>query len=289
MTTDYSTIHQPITEPLNPPLELDEDQRQFFDDNGYLSGIKLLEPAQCNQLLESLQTLMEPDSVNNELWHEIHLNESGDPDAILFHALGAWRIDPHFHDLLWNPSFVSVAEQLLQSPVRFWHDQLFCKPAKHGGNVSWHQDYSYWTRTTPMQHLTCWIALEDANLENGCIQYIPGSHHWDLLPITGLAGDMAAIRETLSETQWKRLQNPVAIELKQGYASFHHPLLVHGSARNVSDRSRKAAVINAFADGVTAHSDKPLLKGIPAFAAGEKIEGQYFPILKCIDPKSSQY
>ena len=74
--------------------------------------------------------------------------------------------------------------------MRFWHDQLFCKPAQHGGVVAWHQDYSYWTRTKPMAHLTCWIGLDDATKDNGCLQYLPGSHRWSLLPITGLAGDM---------------------------------------------------------------------------------------------------
>ena len=55
-----------------------------------------------------------------------------------------------------------AASQLLGGAVRFWHDQLFCKPAKHGGVVAWHQDYSYWTRTKPMAHLTCWIGLDDS-------------------------------------------------------------------------------------------------------------------------------
>ena len=40
------------------------------------------------------------------------------------------------------------------SKVRMWHDQLFAKPAGYGGCVAWHQDFSYWTRTYPMQHLT---------------------------------------------------------------------------------------------------------------------------------------
>ena len=102
---------------------------------------------------------------------------------------------PGFHDILWNPRFTVPASQLLGGGVRFWHDQLFCKPAQHGGVVAWHQDYSYWTRTQPMAHLTCWIGLDDATRDNGCLQYIPGSHRWDLLPITGLAGDMDSIRE----------------------------------------------------------------------------------------------
>ncbi len=281
---DLSTIHRMIGDLFNAenspePIELTDEQRLFFQENGYLSGIQLLTEPQCAALLDSLNALMSPMSVENPLWHEIHLNESSNPEHILFHALGAWRIDQHFHDLLWNRPFVRIAEQLLASPVRFWHDQLFCKPASHGGNVAWHQDYSYWTRTTPMQHLTCWIALEDADETNGCIQYIPGSHHWDLLPMTDLAGDMAGIRSVLDDRQWKRLQNPVPIELSQGFATFHHPLLVHGSAANRSDRSRKATVINVFADGVCSAASESLLKGVPPVAVGKELTGQFFPML----------
>ena len=40
------------------------------------------------------------------------------------------------------------------------------------------------------------------------------SHRWDLLPITGLAGDMDAIRGVLNDEQWEQFQKPVAIELR---------------------------------------------------------------------------
>ena len=184
-----------------------------------------------------------------------------------------------FHDMLWNPVFVKVAEQLLAGSVRFWHDQLFCKPAEHGGVVAWHQDYSYWTRTEPMAHLTCWIGLDDSTVENGCLQYVPGSHLWQLLPITGLAGDMEAIREVLDDSQWEALQNPVPIELKAGEAAFHHPLLVHGSRENRSSHPRRAAVLNVVRDGVCSAADESLLSGVPAIPKGQPLDGQFFPML----------
>ena len=49
------------------------------------------------------------------------------PTTFSLHALGAWRITAGFHDLLWNPALTVPASQLLGGPVRFWHDQLFCK------------------------------------------------------------------------------------------------------------------------------------------------------------------
>ena len=284
MVEDLSARHGPVGTLLpSGPADLDryrlsDEQLRFFHENGYLCGVRILSDDQVEQLRGELQELFDPAHPGNALFHEFHSNESPDPSRVLFHALGAWRIKPGFHDLLWHPAFTVPASQLLAGGVRFWHDQLFCKPAQHGGVVAWHQDYSYWTRTKPMAHLTCWIALDDATRDNGCLQYVPGSHRWELLPITGLAGDMDAIQTVLSDEQ-KRQFKPVAVELKQGYASFHHPLMVHGSYANSTDRPRRATVLNAFRDGTRSASDAPLLNGVPPVPKGEPMGGRFFPLL----------
>lgn len=259
---------------------LPEASVAFFREHGYLSNIKLLEDEQVERLRGELEDLARPDHPGHHLFYEYHSNESGDPDAVLFHSLGHWRITPGFHDALWNPRFLVVAAQLLgHRAVRFWHDQLFCKPARHGGVVAWHQDYSYWTRTGPVQHLTCWTALDDATEANGCLQYIPGSHRWDLLDKTTLAGDMDGLYDQLNAEQQQAFDRRVAVELKAGYGTFHHPLLVHGSYRNRSDRARRAFVLNVFADGTRSNVTEELLKGVPAVPRGERMRGQFFPLL----------
>jgi ectoine hydroxylase-related dioxygenase (phytanoyl-CoA dioxygenase family) len=287
MPADLAQHHGPISD-LFPRLDspadaerfmLSDDQVAFFHENGYLAGIRVLDDRQIEALRGELAEWFQPDHPGRELWYEYHTNESTDPAKILFHALGAWRIKPGFHDILWHPAFTVPASQLLGGPVRFWHDQLFCKPARHGGVVAWHQDYSYWTRTVPMQHLTCWIGLDESTRENGCVHYIPGSHRWSLLPITRLAGDMDAIREVLDHDQWVRFQKPVAIELKPGEASFHHPLMVHGSHANATPGPRRATVINVFKDGTRSDTDEVLLDGVPIIAKGEPMDGTFFPLL----------
>jgi len=104
--------------------------------------------------------------------------------------------------------------------------RLFLQAGETWGVVAWHQDYP----TGPGQadgpsHLLDrpWTT---APKDNGCVHYVPGSHNWTLLPITGLAGNMDAIKEVLSPVQWEQFQHPVAIELKKGECSFHHPLMV---------------------------------------------------------------
>jgi len=296
---DLSKIHHLITDlfkwPASPKeweqYRLTAEQVAFFHEYGYFADIKLLDKRQIEHLKTELDQIMDPHHPGHELYHEFHSNESSDPDKVLFHALGAWRITPGFHDVLWNPAFVMAASQLLggksgdknsnktrDKGVRFWHDQLFCKPAKHGGVVAWHQDYSYWTRTGPMQHLTCWIGLDDATIDNGCLYYVPKSHNWGLLDKPALAGDMEGLMQYLTEDQ-KAEFKPVPIELKRGHAAFHHPLMVHGSFANSSPRSRRAFVTNVFADGTESKTDDELLKGVPPIKAGQKMTGQFFPLL----------
>ena len=286
MLNDLSLHHQPITGLFKQPpvaagwnqYRLSQDQIEFFQANGYLAGIRALDDEQIEVLRAELAQLIDPGHRSHELFYEFHSNESIDPATVLFHALGAWRIAAGFHDLLWNPAFVMPAAQLLKGPVRFWHDQLFCKPAQLGGVVAWHQDYSYWTRTQPMAHLSCWIGLDDSTRENGCVHYVPGSHRWNLLPVTGLADDMNAIQSVLTPEQKDQFK-PVPIELKAGECSFHHPLMVHGSFENRSKRPRRGAVINVFRDGVCSASNDALLAGVPPISVGERIAGQFFPLL----------
>ena len=243
MPNDLSLRHELVSGLFEIPrtpagwddYRLSDDQVDFYRENGYLPGVRILNGAQVEALRDELDSLVEPSNPGNELFHEYNSNEAVDKSTVLFHALGAWRITPAMHDVLWNPAFTMAASQLLpysgengdvsaaghganpDCPVRFWHDQLFCKPPKHGGVVAWHQDYSYWTRTKPVAHLTCWIALDDVSLENGCLHYVPGSHRWPLFPITGLAGDMNAVQSVLNDEQKAQILPVLDRDSPSGY------------------------------------------------------------------------
>jgi ectoine hydroxylase-related dioxygenase (phytanoyl-CoA dioxygenase family) len=292
---DLSIIHELVSDIFKWPAtaaeweeyKLSDEQVDFFNENGFLSGIKLLDEKQIEIIRNELAQIADPKHEGHELFYEFHSNESADPSTILFHALGEWRITKGLHDVLWNPRFLVAASQLLGNvPVRFWHDQIFWKPPKKGGVVAWHQDYSYWTRTKPVAHLTCWCGLDDSTKENGCLQYIAGSHRWGLLPKTVLAGDIAGIKAYLNDEQKKQFEHPLYAEVKAGEAIFHHSLTLHGSGENKSDKPRRAFVINAFADGVISDSNEPLLEGVPVVPKGEKMQGQFFPLL--YDPSTNE-
>jgi hypothetical protein len=286
-SVDLSQHHAPLLDLFprateRPELRLSEAQLRFFVENGYLSGIPMLDARQLEALRAEVDRIAGAPDHELGLLYEHNRNESDDPSLRLFHCLGHWRLLPALHDLLWHPAFTVPASQILGGAVRFWHDQLFLKPASDGGVVAWHQDYSYWTRTKPLAHLTAWIALDDATRENGCVHFVPGSHRWPLLPKPRLAGDKDAIRTVLNDEQLAAFR-PVASELPAGFASFHHPLMLHGSDANRSGRPRRGVVINVVRDGVRSDSDDPLLTGVPVVPKGQPLGGRFFPLL--FDPE----
>jgi hypothetical protein len=118
---DLSQHHQPIGKTFANAVSkeawakyrLSDDQVTFFHENGYLANIRLLDDDQVSQLKVELDEIKDPSHPKHHLFYEFHSNESANPNAVLFHSLGHWRITPGFHDVLWNPAFVVAASQLL--------------------------------------------------------------------------------------------------------------------------------------------------------------------------------
>lgn len=276
---DLSVYHHSIGENCRDRSfrVLAADSIDFFSENGFVLGDRAIGDERLGNLRRELDEMMSTSFHPDSRFYEFHSNEA-DNGGVLFHALGAWRVSPAFHDLIFHSPIVDAAELLLGGPVRLWHDQIFAKPANDGGFVAWHQDHSYWTRTEPVAHLTCWIALDDASKENGCVNYIPGSHRWPLLPRGELADDMDAVLSRLTDEQ-RQAFKPFAAEMPAGHCSFHHSMTLHGSFANRSGRPRRGVAINFIRDGVRSASDEPLLDRVPVVPVGEKLQGQFFPLL----------
>jgi len=278
--------HGPVTALFPPPggdrtrWALSEEQVAFFERNGFVKGGPVLDERQMEALREGLEAIRRNENPRTGELYEVDEDYRREPDTNVFHILGAWLIDDGFHDVLWHPAITRKAAQLLGvERLRFWHDQVFYKPPRHPGVVTWHQDYSYWTRTVPAGHLTCWIALDDSTEENGCLRYVPGSHRWGLLPSISLTKDMDAVKEFLTPEQAAAFE-PVPMVVKAGECTFHHSHTVHGSYGNRSDRPRRALVLNFMRPETrSADGTAPLLVGVPVIPEGEVVQGDFFPLL----------
>lgn len=151
-------------------------------------------------------------------------------------------------DIITDPIILDYVEDLLGPDIVAWGTQYFCKLPGDGKVVSWHQDASYWP-FTPARTVTLWLAVDDSDHENGCMQVIPGTH-----TLGHLEFDMSGVEEnSVLPQKIKGVENygePVCFELKAGEISLHADMLIHGSEPNNSNRRRCGLTVRYAAASV---------------------------------------
>jgi ectoine hydroxylase-related dioxygenase (phytanoyl-CoA dioxygenase family) len=126
----------------------------------------------------------------------------------------------------------AIASELLGGEALVYADQAFLKPP--GGPRSLHQDNWYFGLTTSDVVLTAWIALDDADEENGALRYRPGTHRNGVVPHTNQDEQWTITGEHAGPTE------EVIAAAKMGTVVFHHGATMHSSGPNVSQRQRRA-------------------------------------------------
>ncbi len=84
---------------------------------------------------------------------------------------------PWVVDLAIAPGVVGAVKSVLGPDILLWNSFLPIKPPKSEGHFAWHQDATYWHLTPVEEMVTVWLALSDVTPDNGCMRFLPGSHH----------------------------------------------------------------------------------------------------------------
>jgi ectoine hydroxylase-related dioxygenase (phytanoyl-CoA dioxygenase family) len=207
--------------PVSNPACLAPDQVAAFNRDGYLAPIRIFDAGEMAEICDYFNRLLART-----------LAAGGDSYSISTAHLRYGRV----YDLLTHPRIVACVKDLLGGNVIAWGSHFFCKLPGDGRRVSWHQDASYWP-LTPSKAVTVWLAIDDADIENACMRFIPGSHHLGHLTYTLSENDEAnVLDQTVPEAE--ALGKPIDVELKAGEISIHSDLLLHGSEANNSNRRR---------------------------------------------------
>lgn len=155
---------------------------------------------------------------------------------------GNWRHKAHLlftwvDEIVHHPRIVDAAEEVLGPDLFCWTTNFFIKEAASPGFVSWHQDAFYWGLSRD-DVMTAWVALSPANLESGCMKFLPGSQTQDHLQHV----DTFHKDNLLSRGQEiaVKVDGTKAVDciLEPGEMSLHHVKLVHGSEPNRSGDRR---------------------------------------------------
>ena len=165
---------------------------------------------------------------------------------------GAHRKFGEIWDLLHHPAIVDRVADLLGDDIVAWGSHFFCKLPGDGKIVDWHQDAVYWPMT-PSKTVTVWLAVDDADVENACMRFVPGSHlHGPLTHLPSAAADDNVLNLKVTDPL-SFGRTPYDDILRAGEASFHSDLLLHGSDANRSDRRRCGITLRYCAASVRAY------------------------------------
>ena len=203
------------------PKRLAPEQVAGFNRDGYLKGIRIFSEQESAHIRRYFDELLART-----------LAAGGDSYSISTAHLRYGRV----YDLLTNPRIVACVKDLVGENVIAWGSHFFCKMPGDGKRVSWHQDAGYWP-LTPSKAVTAWLAIDDSNVENACMRFIPGSHLYGHLTYHLSEDDEAnVLNQTVADVE--KFGDPVNVELKAGEISIHSDLLLHGSEANDSSRRR---------------------------------------------------
>jgi ectoine hydroxylase-related dioxygenase (phytanoyl-CoA dioxygenase family) len=221
--------------PVENPRTLTRPQVDAFNREGYVKGLRIFSPEEMAAHRAAFDALLAR-----------VLAEGGSSYSISTAHLKYGRV----YDLLTHPRIVQCVRDLLGENVVGWGSHYFCKLPHDGKVVHWHQDASYWPMT-PSKTVTVWLAIDDADVENACMRFIPGSHLYGHLTyhLTEETEDAVLNQKVENAEQFGR---PVNVELKAGEISMHSDLLLHGSEANRSDRRRCGLTLRYCAADVRA-------------------------------------
>ena len=187
----------------------------------------------------------------------VALRTGGDPrpfeersryEQSFLQCINLWEDCEDVRPLTFHQRIAGAAAELLGVPaIRIWHDQaLYKEPGGRGTDP--HHDQAYWP-LAEANTITAWIAFDGADLENGCMGYVPGSHRF---------GEKRAFPNIFTGTGYDLEKDDVARGMpprfepvRPGDVAFHHGLTIHCAKPNMSARTRRTHTMIYFADGST--------------------------------------
>lgn len=224
--------------PAKEPRTLTPEQIEQFNRDGFLKGLRVFSAEEIADHRRYFDRLLER-----------VLASGGNSYSISSAHLKHGRV----YDLLTNERIVAFVSDLLGDDVIGWGSHYFCKLPHDGKSVAWHQDASYWP-LSPSKTVTVWLAIDDADRENACMQFLPGSHlHGHLGYRRSEEREANVLDQTVEHIE--RFGQPIDVELAAGEISLHSDLLLHGSGANDSERRRCGLTLRYCAADVRAHLD----------------------------------
>jgi len=217
-------------------------QIDFFNQNGYL----LVENLLSEKEVEEYRSIYEDFLSNKINTGHYRADLAGQPEdqgnktAVerITQIMVPSRLMPNLVYKPLHQKTLAVAQLLLGNDLELDFDMLIDKAPYTNAPTPWHQDCAYWITMPDTRAVSCWVALDEARKENGCMWYIPKSHLLPIRPhVPSAKGGGALMCEATEE-------EAVALEIQPGSCVFHHGATLHYSRGNSTDKRRRAFITN---------------------------------------------
>jgi phytanoyl-CoA hydroxylase len=166
--------------------------------------------------------------------------------------------EPHPKHTFWlelcrHPRILDAVEEVLGPDLILIMSHLIVKRAEDGLAVAWHQDNTYWHSVQGTDVTTVWLAIDDTDQANGCMQVIPCSHEGypELDKVSTGGDDLLGLSVEVTP---EMASAAVCLEMNAGSLSVHDSFVLHGSEANTSGR-RRAAYTMRYANTKTVQVD----------------------------------
>lgn len=221
---------------------LSEEEIKQFERDGFILKRGLISPEMVKQIATEIDSLHErmaqhtPEGVHVSWEKQV----DGQPKLIkqLMHSE---KVSPGLNTVLRSKEVLDIVAALIGPKISLFHSKLLMKAAKDGTVTPWHQDYAYWKRGTnrPVQ-LNCMLAIDPATLENGCIQFVPGTHKGGLQTHDRKDGVSFGV---FLPGYFAPREGAVPVSMAPGDCIFFGSLVIHGSDGNRSNQDRRANTV----------------------------------------------
>lgn len=237
-----------------------DDERSTFERDGYvhLPGVLTADEVDAIEVVYDQFIRGEIDVPGKDLNDMVTGEYGTDPGRYtIFNVMLPRRYHPAWQENIFERVGLGIAEQLCGEGMALDFDQLLAKqPGRDDAVFAWHQDQAYWINTDDRRTATCWLAVDDSTIENGCMQFLPGSHREPVRPHRPASGSREDQHTLVTDLRPDDVLVPV--EIRRGDITVHNEGVLHGSGGNTSAASRRRAYITAFRSIETVRQERSL-------------------------------
>lgn len=169
-----------------------------------------------------------------------------DPTQRQVRAMNPHRHSQQVQEWFLNPNVAAVLESLLEKPALGAQTMYYFKPPGAKGQ-GMHQD-NFYLVAQPATCIAAWTAIDDADLDNGCLYVVPGSHRGDILCPSEKSKERWLNYGDSHIGHFPRDQKPVPVSVPRGATMFFSGNLIHGSGPNRTSHRWRRTFIGHYID-----------------------------------------